>query len=118
MKPVTAVAIGLATACALLAASPAFAAPEAKPGGGGPKPDDCVTQREYDKARVNQPRKAVHKQWGTVGHRVSLSRNGARATEVRTYDVCSSPDSTVTVSFAKGPRGPFRLESKTAVWVA
>jgi hypothetical protein len=121
MRTVRAATSGIVLACASLAASlaltPAAAAPGGGGGGGSHKPDDCVTQGEYDKVRTAQPRTAVHKRWGTVGHRVSITRNGPRATEVRTYDVCKSPDSSVNASFEKGARGPFKLESKTAVWV-
>jgi hypothetical protein len=118
MRTVRAATSGIVLACASLTASLALTPAAAAPGGGGPqKPDDCVTQGEYDKVQIGQPRKAVHKRWGTAGHRVSITRSGPRATEVRTYDVCKSPDSTVNASFEKGAHGPFKLESKTAVWV-
>ena len=105
----------IASVCLVTSTAPVSAAPGG--GGGGHKPDGCVTRSEYVKVDENMTRKAVHKWFGTSGHRESITHSGARATELRSYDVCKSPDSTVTVTFEKGPHGPFKLQSKTAVFV-
>jgi hypothetical protein len=116
------VAVVAATVAATLALAPAFGTPShdrpPKPGGGGPHQQaHCVTPREYTKVKVHQARTAVHKRFGTAGHRVSISRDGQRIDEVRQYDVCASPDSTVTVSYRKVGNRPFKVVSKTAVFV-
>ena len=51
------------------------------------------------------------------GRRTSISHHGGRTDEVREYDVCKSPDSTVTVSYRKAGNDPFKVVSKTAVFV-
>jgi hypothetical protein len=79
--------------------------------------DQCVTLREYTRAHAPMTRKAVHKLFDTDGARVSITDSGARKSEVRSYDVCKSPDSTVTVTYEKRGKRPFRLVSKTAVFV-
>ena len=108
-------------ACATLALSlpvaPAVGAPGGGGGGGHHPPDDCVTLREYDRAHAPMMRTAVHRLFDTAGVRTSITQNGARTDEVRTYDVCKSPDSTVTVTYAKRGKHPFRFVSKTAVFV-
>jgi hypothetical protein len=119
---------GVAVVCAAMAASlvltPALATsdhehPNKPPGGrgGSHQTDDCVTPREYDKVKVHQTRTSVHKRFGTAGQRTSISHNGERADEVREYVVCDSPDSSVTVSYRKVAHGPFKVVSKTAVFV-
>jgi hypothetical protein len=110
---------GAALACAVAAAVVAAGPVDAAPGtsGGSRKPDHCVTIGEYDNVDVHQTRTSVHRRFGTSGHRTSITHNGRRTDEVRVYDVCHSPDSTVTVSYRKGAIGPFRLVSKSAVWV-
>jgi hypothetical protein len=113
-------ALACAAAVATVAASLVSVAAEAAPGaqsGGARKPDRCVTMGEYDKVSVHQTRSSVHRSFGTSGHRTSIAHHGPRTDEVRTYDVCHSPDSTVTVSYRRGKTGPFRVLSKTAVWV-
>jgi hypothetical protein len=115
VKSATLFAAVIASVCLVTSMAPVRAAPGG--GGGGHKPDGCVTRSEYDKVDQNMTRKAVHKRFGTSGHRESITQSGGRATEVRSYDVCHSPDSTVTVTFEKGPHGPFKLQSKTAVFV-
>jgi hypothetical protein len=109
-----------ATVSAVAVSLPSASAdtPHAAPTGGGHKPDRCVTMGEYDKVDVHQTRSSVHRVFGTSGHRTSIGHHGTRTDEVRTYDVCKSPDSTVTVSYRRGKTGPFRLVSKSAVWVA
>jgi hypothetical protein len=118
----------LAVVCATVTASlfltPALAISDHghlnRPGGGGGGPhgsDDCVTPGEYDKVKVHQSRTSVHKRFGTSGQRTSISHHGARTDEVREYDVCNSPDSSVTVSYRKAGDGPFKVVSKTAVFV-
>jgi hypothetical protein len=119
VRSVAVVAAGIA---ATLVFAPAFGAltheRPAKPAGTGPHhPADCVTPREYAKVRVHQTRTSVHQRFGTAGHRTSISHHGQRADEVRQYDVCDSPDSTVTVSYRKVAHGPFKVVSKTAVFV-
>ena len=116
------IGIASATVTASLVLAPALGTPGSglpeKPGGGGPHQiDNCVTPREYDKVRVNQSRTSVHKRFGTTGHRVSILHSGQRTDEVRQYDVCDSPDSTVTVSYRKQADRPFKVVSKTAVFV-
>ena len=118
---------GFAVVCVAVTASlfltPALAASDhghpTKPGGGGGphQSDDCVTPQEYDKVKVHQSRTAVHKRFATSGHRTSISHSGQRTDEVRGYDVCDSPESTVTVSYRKTGHGPFKVVSKTAVFV-
>jgi hypothetical protein len=110
---------GAVVVSAMLAGSPADAsrATGGGGGGGGHKPDHCVTMGEYDDADVHMTRTAVHRLFDTAGTRTSIARSERRTTEVRTYRVCKSPDSTVTVTYRKHGVGPFRLASKTAVWV-
>jgi len=84
---------------------------------GGRKPDRCVTVVEYDKVEAGQTRASVRRSFDTSGHRTSITHRGRRTDEVRTYDVCHSPDSTVTVSYRKVAHGPFKVVSKTAVFV-
>jgi hypothetical protein len=107
--------------CAILAMSvsgaPALAAPGGGGGGGHRPANECVTLREYEKVHAPMTRNAVHKVFDTSGTRTSVSRDGSRVDEVRVYDVCTSPDSTVTVSFTKRGQRPFRLSTKTAVFV-
>jgi hypothetical protein len=118
---------GFAITCAIVAfslvATPAIALAgheqAAKPGGGGGphQQDSCVTPAEYTKVKVHQTRTSVHKRFGTSGHRESISHSGQRTDEIRSYDVCDSPDSTVTVSYRKVGHAPFKVVSKTAVFV-
>jgi hypothetical protein len=89
----------------------------AAPDGGGRKPDRCVTVAEYDKVEAGQTRASVSRLFDTSGHRTSIAHHGRRTDEVRAYAVCHSPDSTVTVSYRKGAHGPFKVVSKTAVFV-
>ena len=110
-----AAAVACAVAAAVVAAGPVEAAPGGT--GGSHKPDRCVTMGEYDKVDVHQTRASVHRRFGTSGQRTSIAHNRTRTDEVRTYDVCHSPDSTVTVSYRKGKTGPFRVLSKSAVWL-
>jgi hypothetical protein len=111
-------------ACAAALATVTVSAPSASadgshaaPTGGGRKPDRCVTMGEYDKVDVHQTRSSVHRRFGTSGHRTSIAQDGPRTDEVRQYDVCDSPDSSVTVSYRKVGHGPFKVVSKTAVFV-
>jgi hypothetical protein len=110
----------LVVACAAIAASLAIAPAEAAPGGNGgghPHRDGCVTLGEYKRVHAPMTRKAVHKVFDTSGVRTSLTQSGNRIDEVRSYDVCKSPDSTVTVSFEKRGTHPFKFVSKTGVFV-
>jgi hypothetical protein len=95
------------------------AAPDPTGGGGGTahKPSGCVNKREYGDVEIDMTRTRVHRVFGTNGKRTSISHNHGQTTEVRTYKVCKSPDSTVTGSYGKHGRGPLRLTNKTAVWV-
>jgi hypothetical protein len=116
--PGRAVTRSVVLAFATLAASVSIAPAVAAPGGGEHRPpDDCVTLREYTRAHAPMSRKAVHRLFDTAGVRTSITDSGARTNEVRSYDVCKSPDSTVTVTYEKRGKRPFRLMSKTAVFV-
>jgi hypothetical protein len=104
--------------CAMLAMSASAPAAVAAAGGGGHRPaNDCVTLQEYDKAHEPMTRKAVHNIFDTSGVRTSVTQSGSRTDEVRSYVVCKSPDSTVTVSYTKRGQNPFRFTSKSAVFV-
>ena len=81
------------------------------------KPAACINKGEYARVLTGTPRTKVHKLIGTTGTRMSLVRSAARATEVRSYDVCKSPDSTVTITFVQSKGKPFRVTHKTAIWV-
>jgi hypothetical protein len=72
---------------------------------------------EYDKVESGQTRASVHRSFDTSGHRTSITHHGRCTDELRTYDVCHSPDSTVTVSYRKVAHGPLKVVSKTAVFV-
>jgi hypothetical protein len=124
MAPSTRPAVRRASVLAALAAvavvsvdGAAIAAPGPPAPGGGHKPDHCVSQAEYDAVAVHQTRTSVHKSFGTTGRRTSVTENGPRTDEVRVYKVCHSPASTVTVSYRRAKAGPFRVISKSAVWV-
>jgi hypothetical protein len=112
---------GLLLSCAALAAclaiTPAAAASSAVGRGDQPHRDGCVTLREYNRVQPQMTRQAVHKIFDTNGVRTSMTQSGNRVDEVRSYDVCKSPDSTVTVSFEKRGTHPFLVVSKTAVFV-
>lgn len=99
-----------------LAIPSAGAAPDGR-GGGYPDQDHCVTLGEYKRVHAPMTRKAVHEVFDTSGVRTSLTQSGNRIDEVRSYDVCKSPDSTVTVSFEKRGTHAFRFVSKTGVFV-
>ena len=110
----------LVLAGAALAAGLAIPSAAAAPdGGGGGHPDqtDCVTLGEYKRVHAPMTRKAVHKVFDTSGVQTSLTHSGNRIDEVRSYDVCKSPDSTVTVSFEKRGTHAFKFVSKTGVFV-
>jgi hypothetical protein len=111
------VLFGCAVVAMSVSGAPALAAPGGGGAGGHQPANDCVTLREYEKVHAPMTRKAVHKIFDTSGTRTSISRDGSRVDEVRVYDVCKSPDSTVTVSFTKRGQHPFRLVTKTAVFV-
>jgi hypothetical protein len=77
----------------------------------------CVTRAEYRAVRKGWKQTAVHAKFGTVGKRFTIASSGGYVFEVRTYDVCGSQFSVVSIGYDKNPGGVLRLSNKTAVWV-
>jgi hypothetical protein len=100
-----------AVAGVLLAAPLAVAAP-ASAGTPG-----CITKPEFQTIRKGWTQAHVHSYIGTVGKRSVISSSGGYVFEVRTYKVCASQFSIVSMGFDKEPGTPMRLSAKTGVWV-
>ena len=87
------------------------------PASAGTDSPGCVTRAEYRAVSRGMTKTRVHGIFDTAGTRLAISSSGGYAAEVRTYKVCRSPYSAVSISFDKQPGGDFKLSAKAAVWV-
>jgi hypothetical protein len=77
----------------------------------------CVTRAEYQKIHRGDTRARVHRVFDTRGKRESLVESDGFRSEVRSYTTCSE-FSSVTIVFDKHGKRPWRVFSKSAVWVS
>lgn len=77
----------------------------------------CVTKPEYKRAHKGMTLAQVARIFGTPGTRTAIATSGGYGSQVRNYPTCS-PYSAIAISFSKNPGGLYRLDYKSAVWVA
>lgn len=89
----------------------------AGPAHAGTDSPGCVTHREFRSVRKGMTKARVQAVFDTAGRRAAYSSAGGFVFEIRTYKVCRSPYSTVSIGYQKGPGETLRLTSKVGVFV-